>query len=442
MKSVIGIVITATVWAVLATGTVSAQSGPPSAAGDLDLLEGYVARDRSYSDEERAAATAYIAQVRASGANVTAAEMSLHAAHVAALTGNGHSFLLSGFWTHRYPRIPYRLGVIGGRVYVMGAADEPGLVGREVVAVAGVPIERIRRAYASYQGGRTGFTDQFFPLFAETPAMLEAAGLTRPSATVCLTLAGPGGVTEERHLTPSLQPLGGMAAFLIPSALQSSGSAASAPMGGPQPLYLQGSGAAFVRNPAPEADALYVAMHTTRDAENVKIADFLSETMAQVRSDSPRNLILDLRFNMGGDLNTTRNFMSALPGLLPPDGRIYAITAGRTFSAAISSLGYLEQAAPDKVVIVGEPVGDELEFWAEGDTVSLPWSGSMLLYATERHNYQTGCQEADCHGPVRNHPIRVASLEPDIATPMTIEAFLQGRDPAMEAIIAAEAQRR
>jgi hypothetical protein len=55
-----------------------------------------------------------------------------------------------------------------------------------------------------------------------------------------------------------------------------------------------------------------------------------------------------------------------------------------TFSAAISSVGYLEQTAPDRVTIVGEIVGDRLEFWAEGGPVTLPRTGMRLSVSTER----------------------------------------------------------
>lgn len=83
----------------------------------------------------------------------------------------------------------------------------------------------------------------------------------------------------------------------------------------------------------------------------------------------------------------------------------------------------------------GEPVGDRLEFWAEGDLVTLPQSGAVILYATERHNYQTGCPEPDCHAPIRDHPIRVESLAPDVPVAMTYDAFAEGVDPMMDAIL-------
>jgi hypothetical protein len=68
--------------------------------------------------------------------------------------------------------------------------------------------------------------------------------------------------------------------------------------------------------------------------------------------------------------------------------------------------------------------------------VRLPGLGAFLAYATERHNYVTGCPEPDCHAPLRARPIRVRSLQPDIPAPLSFADYLAGRDPAMEAIVA------
>ena len=66
-------------------------------------------------------------------------------------------------------------------------------------------------------------------------------------------------------------------------------------------------------------------------------------------------------------------------------------------------MGYLKQSAGESVVIVGEPVGDRLEFYAEGDLVCLSNSGVIMLMVTERHNYLTGCQEEGCHGSIKRN---------------------------------------
>ena len=69
--------------------------------------------------------------------------------------------------------------------------------------------------------------------------------------------------------------------------------------------------------------------------------------------------------------------------------------------------------------------------------MTLPNSGVVLLNATERHDYRTGCTGmTDCHGSVVRHPIAVPSLEPDIAAPWTFAAYAAGRDLGMEAVAA------
>ena len=133
--------------------------------------------------------------------------------------------------------------------------------------------------------------------------------------------------------------------------------------------------------------------------------------------------------------------MQDLPNLTARGGRVYALTSGRTFSAGISSLGYLKQSGGDRVSIVGAPVGDRLEFWAETDTIDLPQTGATILYATERHDYITGCPEPDCHASIRNHPIRVRSLAPDVAVATTGRDVMSGKDPLMEAVLRLERAR-
>ena len=103
------------------------------------------------------------------------------------------------------------------------------------------------------------------------------------------------------------------------------------------------------------------------------------------------------------------------------------LTSPWTFSAAISSTGYLKQAGGDRVILVGEAPGDRLRFFAEGGPKTLPRSGALILTATQRHDYLTGCQGfTDCHGAVVRYPIAVKSLDPEVAAPWTIEAYAAG----------------
>ena len=91
----------------------------------------------------------------------------------------------------------------------------------------------------------------------------------------------------------------------------------------------------------------------------------------------------------------------------------------------------------------GENVGDRLDFWAEGGTFNLPNAFVQVHYASGRHIYDGPCNDrATCFWLNERYPVRVRTLEPDIAAPLTFEAYRALRDPALDAVLAREARRR
>jgi hypothetical protein len=396
---------------------------------DIAAVRDYIEKNRVYTPAGRAEALRRLDLLP--GLTGDPARFELEAAHIAALSNNGHSVLLPPQWPSRWPRSPVHLGLFADGLYVIAAPlEQAALLRRRVIAINGRPWQAVRAAYARYQGGEQGFRDQFVPLFMETPALLAAAGLgDDPDA---LTLALDPGRRHRRPQTVTiparLTPLEGEQAFVgYPPLLDAAGLL----LPDARPLYLQEPERPFRLAFPAEIDGAYIQLKATRGLE---IDAFLTATLAELGARRPRNIVVDLRFNMGGDLNIARAFMRALPRLAD-GGQLYAITSGRTFSAAISSLGYLKEAAGNRLTIVGEPIGDRLEFWAEGDLITLPGLGAVMLYAAERHNYVTGCPEADCHASIRDHPIHVQTLQPDLPTPLRFADFLAGRDPAMDAIV-------
>jgi hypothetical protein len=401
----------------------AAEAAPGPA--DIAAMRTYVERNRAYSPAERAEALRRLALLP--GLTGTPARFELEAAHIAALADNGHSVLLPPQWPSRYRRSPVHLGLFADGLYIVAApADRARLIGRRVLRINGRDWREIRSAYARYQGGLAGFRDQFVTLFMEIPTLLVAAGFGTDPDRIAFTLDAPAR-PERVTVRAVLAPYRDEAAFTGQSALHD-----GADMLPPAlvPLYLRESGLLFRLAFPPELDGAYVQLNAIR---GLGIDTFFENTLAELRQRRPRNIAVDLRFNMGGDLNIARDFMQALPGIARD--RVYAITSGRTFSAAIASLGYLKQAAGDRLTIVGQPIGDRLEFWAEGDIMELPGLGAMMLYASERHNYMTGCPEPDCHSAIREHPIRVRGLQPDLPTSLSWADFRAGRDPAMAAIV-------
>lgn len=404
-------------------------------SGDMESVRKFIAMDTSYSPSERATAEKAYAELKTKAGNMSPAAFQLAVAHIAALAHNGHTMLLAGVWPHQFARTPLQYHAFADGLYVVNApTDIRDIIGARVTKIDGRDVREVMQGFGRYYGGREGKRDEWAPFFLESPAMLHEAGFAKSANRVDvefkLSNNAPAGLTLEAKLDP---PKGEMFDYLDHSRLVLyAGDNVAKPSA--IPLYLSAPERAFLYAELRDLDAHYVQWRLNKSFYDQKIDAFFDTVRARLKATRRTNMIVDLRLDGGGDLNTTRDFLQELPTLVRGDGKIFILTSGRTFSAGIASAGYLKQAAPDRVVIVGEPIGDYLEFWAEGGFMELPVSKAFVLPSTERHNYVTGCPEPDCHSSIRKAPIRVASLEPDIAAPLSYADYKAGRDVALEAV--------
>jgi hypothetical protein len=431
---------------VLTTPTAMAQSSGPSVASlrsDLASFRSeFLGRDNSYTAAQRAVAVARVERLESRLERVTPAFFELELARIVALADNGHTNSPGARRSPRYNRVPLRLVPFGTDFHVLRAGTaHADLLGARLAAIDGRPVADVRSVAHALWGGTPAFRDRQVPFFLESPEQMHALGVTRAGDGATYRFVLPGGRTVERRIAADppdpARERQGAERWLSPEPLASDGGTWRHLLATTQvPWSLREVNLPFRWRVVPELDAVVVQLRTNRDAPGRPIRAFLDSVTAGIRRANPRHVILDMRANGGGDLNTTRDFMQALPVLVP--GRLFALTSPWTFSAAISSIGYLKQAAGPRLTIVGEMVGDRLEFWAEGGPVYLQATGAAMTIATERHDYRTGCTPyRDCHGSVVRHPISVSSLAPGIEAPLTIDAYVAGRDPGMEAIAAA-----
>jgi hypothetical protein len=166
---------------------------------------------------------------------------------------------------------------------------------------------------------------------------------------------------------------------------------------------------------------------------NEKLIGILQVEVAERR---PRFAIIDLRLNHGGDFFNTVVFASALPRLIPADGRIFVLVGPDTFSAAIATAAMIKAQGGDRVVFVGDVLGDDAEFWSEGPPVTLPHSGIVVTSGTRKHNWSAACVDSpDCYwGNVAFGPAGI-SLEPNIRVKTRFADYATGHDPVLEAAL-------
>ncbi|HEU4882581.1 MAG TPA: hypothetical protein VFT45_10060 [Longimicrobium sp.] len=425
------------VWAGVAAAAmlaVDAVAQTPPRQETLDTVRSVVtSREKAYTDSTRAQALALLDSIGVRSDALSDLAFELQLSRVVALADNGHSLLSPRSRIGRSNRVGLRLLPLSDGLLVARAVDDlADLLGASLVSIGDLPVERLLAENRALFGGTAAWRDGFAPYLLESPEQLHALGLAASPAEAVYRFRLPDGTVVSRTLRGDT--VGREVARSVDRAfLADEGHAGWRTLLTNAPWALREPAVAFRRSTAWEPGVFVFQMRQNYDAPGQAMAAVLDSVRAEIAAAHPRHLVLDMRFNGGGDLNLTRRFMQELPGLVP--GRIFVLTSPMTFSAGISSVGYLTQAAPDRVTIVGEPVGDRLVFFAEARVQALPGTDTGILFSRERHDYQGGCATfTDCHGPVRRNPIRVPTLDPRVPAPWTLAAYREGRDPAMEAV--------
>jgi hypothetical protein len=197
------------------------------------------------------------------------------------------------------------------------------------------------------------------------------------------------------------------------------------------PLYLADGDRLFRVERLAALNALFVQMRVHFDMDGQSVADFRQQVDAEIAAFQPRNLIVDLRFDTGGDTDLTRDWQRALAAEVP--GRLYVLVSRHTFSAGIVAAAAFKHDAQGRARIVGEAVGDRLRWWSEGESVCMPNSHYCLHLTAGLWDLVHGCPaEPACYGD--KYDAQVADLHPDLESPITVDSWLAGQDPGMEAI--------
>lgn len=414
---------------------------------DLEKLSEWIDLEKSFTDERRAEARRAIATHLKEATAFTEAGFYLELRRIVALADNGHSNVDDGPIQGEFGLLPLRAYRFADGLFVVRALEaHRTLLGARLVAVDGRSLEDLEAHLMSYAGGTLEYFRHYTePQLLLCPALLHAAGLAESPDRLRLTLEDREGVTLERILAVDPESSGLRARpwrYLSPAPIADGWIAFHAPETEPT-LWLQDEQKGF-RYLHVADDVVYFQLRANRDQAGQRIRDFARETCARLTEDAPRSIVLDTRQNGGGDLTTTADFALELPSYVRPGGRVYVLTGNGTFSAGIYTSFYPKASDPENTLVVGEPVGDRAEFWAEtGAPFLLPESGYGIGYALQRHDLVHGCAvPGECH--MAQHPehwnLAVASLEPDHPVPTTFADFAAGRDPVLDFVLAHAAQ--
>jgi hypothetical protein len=309
--------------------------------------------------------------------------------------------------------LPLRLYRFSDGVFVVGAADGyQDLVGAEVRTIAGWPVRRVWAAIAPLVPA-----DNQMTVLARAPQVMVVAnvlhglGITDdPTAPVDVGVSTAEG---ERSVAVDPVPAERFATMfdvwnpLIPPALPAREGAVS---------YAHADEDRYVETLHQER-ALYVGYHLTLGS-TVALADAILDAVEGPNVD---RVVLDLRFNPGGDNGTYAPLLDALrrPSVDRP-GRLVVLLGRSTFSAAGNLATELDVST--SAVFLGERAGFRPDLYGDPATLVAPNTGVRVEVATRYWDF-------DGRGPHRPW------LEPDVVVPLTSADYLGGTDPALDAAL-------
>jgi len=189
------------------------------------------------------------------------------------------------------------------------------------------------------------------------------------------------------------------------------------------PLYLRDPERNYWFEYLREERTVFFQYNEVYDEGEESIADFAVRLTEFIDNNDVDRLVIDLRFNSGGNNGLNRSLLHELIRCrkVQTPGSLFAIVGRGTFSAAMMFSMDLEEHT--NVVFVGEPTGAKPNHYGDSRKIQLPNTGLTIRASTLYWQY----------GDPRDQRPWIA---PHIYAELSSEDYRTGRDPGLEAILA------
>jgi len=424
-----------------------ARSALEAQRQDLDLFKRLLALDQSYSPRQRDLANRTLDSLSASSRVLSWGGLRVALMRIAAMADNGHTGVYSGD-ALRPNAVPVRVTEFSDGLFVLRAKTSE-LLGARVEKVDGIPTDDVLRKLATLRGGTAAFRRTTSAIWILSPTILNGLGIAaKPDLAVWTLRLRNGSVIERALHADSLtktQSLPDQSRWLSPApmATESKDWKSLLSVRDPLPLPLRDFNKTFRREWIGNTCVLFLQMKAIEDGADEKIGDWIDETEDAMAAKQPCAVILDLRYNDGGDCTNTWRFTHKLPSLMRPGARVYLLTGPQTFSAAITTAAFIKETFGDRAVILGEAVGDRMRFLSEGNHGCLPNSKICFHYSTGMHDYSAPCTDwRVCYWLNWLFPVRIKTLAPDEIITKSFSDYRAGRDAVFERAVSLATRQR
>ena len=257
------------------------------------------------------------------------------------------------------------------------------------------------------------------PGWLRLPTVLHALGLIEDPGEVTLTLTqmddstSQVSISAEPAAVSQLMPPYPDGWTELPDTLST-----------PRPPYLRRRELPYWFEYLAAEDLIYFQFNSVRDHPAEPFGQFCDRLFGCIASRRPARLVIDMRFNGGGNTFLGQPLLHHVIGCpaINRRGALFVIIGRMTFSAAQNIATMLEQHT--NATFVGEPTGSRPNFIGESVPFELPVS-KVVVNVSDLY-WQTGY-------PMDHRPW----IAPQLYAPPTFESFSRNHDPALAAVLAA-----
>ena len=405
-------------------------------------LDTFLVRDLSFSPAAREQFRRAVLELQRTVESRTDNEIIVGLAKAVALSRNAHTRLYLVRNRSELRRYPIRVWWFSDGLYVVRTTPEYSeLLGAKVLRIAGRDAAELKRDVAPLYAGNLPWRTYMSAYTMTSPDILMGLRLIGPDGRAQIEFINRRGQIRKRQLEPLPLQLSNQPTEswwdLCPTRPRDDASWLSALSVNTDrlPLYLQNTERQYWSQYLPVERLFYVQFNRSGNAPSGdSLADFGKHALAEIQSVAVNGIVVDVRFNTGGDLTIGRPFIERLAAFAKERRiKVYVITGRATFSAGIYHAMQLRQMV--NATVIGEPIGDILEIWSEGGNLLTPNSKLSLHFADRLHSYSPLERPEFRQYLVTDTDLSITNPGPDILVRMTAREYFAGRDPALEAVI-------
>ena len=406
---------------------------------DLDYLAHLPDVDRSFTPAAVARFRERIRALREAAPTLDDARFFLAVAAAVALSDNAHTNVDAVSWRAKLSSSPVRFAWFPEGLFVVRAmAGHDDLLGARVVSIDGRPPEALEREAAPYFAGTAAYVRTESPLLLESPAALSALHPDASPAWLDLHVEDAAGKARDVRL--DAVPAASAPKASKPGRILSPVPLADEAPGRWRTLLDPSTTVPSLREPQHVTHAetlaggstLYLHLWRVRNESGERLGDRIEAALGPADAPPWRRIVLDLRFDAGGDYPDAYAALRSIARRLAPDGRLTILMDETTFSAAIIAAVLARHFAGPRAVVMGSGPGDRLEFWAEGIPARLPNSGIEIGVSTGYHDWSHGCRELRCWWPNFYYDVAGGDLAPGIPVRWRFADYRRGVDTVLQ----------